>query len=75
MKKVTRIATLTEDATLYKDSVQLHYKRRGFSSLGSGPPRSCCPPIEKLKRGTKIRITYNTDMNQILHVALASEER
>ena len=52
-----RIAYLTEDATIYKDSVQLHYRKGGFTSFGSGPPIAICPPIEKLKKGTKLRLT------------------
>ena len=52
-----RIAYLTEDARIYRNSIQLHYRRRGFGSLGSGPPIAICPPVEKLKKGTKVRLT------------------
>jgi len=54
----TRIAYLRADATSYQDSLQLHYKRRGFSSLFCGPPKRVCPPVDQLKKGTKIRITF-----------------
>ena len=57
MGKVRRIAYLTEDAKIFGDSVQLHYTRGGFSSLGAGPPASVCPPAEMLKKGTKVRLT------------------
>lgn len=56
-KKVRRIAYLTDDARIFNDSVQLSYRRRGFSSLGSGPPMAICPPVEKFKKGTKLRLT------------------
>jgi len=56
-RKMKRVATLTADATLYEDSVQLNYKRRGFGSLACGPPKTICPPIERLKKGVKILLT------------------
>ncbi len=64
----SKIATLTKDATVYEDSIQLHYKRRGFTSLFTGPPSSICPPVKNLKKGTKIRIFY--DRNRVLKVEL-----
>jgi len=70
--KYMRIAYLTEDAVLYGDSVQLKYKRRGHSSLGSGPSTSKCPPVESLKKGTRIKITYTDKyLNQLLKVEIA----
>lgn len=56
---IKRIATLTKDAEIYENSVQLHYKRRGFSSLFLGPRKEICPPIEKLKKDTKIRLFFD----------------
>ena len=58
LRNGTRIAYLTADATSYKDSLQLRYKRWGFSSLFCGPPKSVCPPVDQLKKGTKIRLTF-----------------
>lgn len=69
MRTLKRIAVLTKDATLYEDSIQLNYKRRGFSALFSGPPKTVCPPIEKLKKGTKIRLTFQNE--RVMSVELA----
>lgn len=67
-----RIAYLTEDATIYRDSAQLHYKRRGLSAGFSGPPLEVCPPIEQLKKGTKLRITFDYPWGgKVLKVELA----
>lgn len=73
MKRAKRIATLTQDATLYENSIQLHYKRRGYSSLFSGPPASICPPVELLKKGTKIRLTFDDRYVQLLKIELVKK--
>lgn len=68
-----RIAYLTADATSYKDSLQLHYKRRGFSSLFCGPPKNICPPVDQLKKGIKIRLTLIN--GKVEKVELAPKEK
>ena len=73
MKGFKRVAYLTEDATRYKDSIQLHYRRRGLSGGFSGPPMTICPPVEKLKKGTKIHLFFNYPWGgEILKVELVS---
>ena len=59
MKQHKRVAYLTEDATHYRDSIQLHYRRRGMSGGFSGPPAKVCPPVEKLKKGTKVYLYFD----------------
>lgn len=53
------IACLTEDATRFGDSIQLHYNREGLSGGFLGPLADICPPIEKLRKGTEINIFFD----------------
>lgn len=72
MKDYKRVAYLTEDATPYKESVQLNYKRRGVRGAFSGPPSLVCPPIETLKAGTKVILTFDYPWGgRVLKVGLA----
>lgn len=72
MKKYRKVAYLTEDATLYRDSIQLHYKRRGISGNFSGPPAKVCPPVEKLKKDTKVHLFFDYPWGgRVLKVELA----
>ncbi len=64
----TVIVKLTADAISYKDRLQLHYKRWGFYSLFCGPPKKICPPVDQLKKGTKIRLTLHN--GKVLKVEL-----
>lgn len=74
-KTYKRVAYLTEDATLYKDSVQLHYNRRAQHGAFSGPPASVCPPVELLKKGTKIYLFFDYPWGgKVLRVRLANKK-
>ena len=71
---IDRVAFLTEDAEVYKDSIQLHYKRRGLSSGFSGPSAEVCPPLEQLKKGTKVILTLSRPRcGNVLKVKLAKD--
>ena len=66
-----RTAWLTEDASVYRDSAQLRYRKRGDRQpVFSGPPLSVCPPLDQLKKGAKVRIHYDTK-GAIVKVKLA----
>jgi len=67
-----RVAYLTEDAEAYKESIQLHYRRRGLSGGFSGPPAPVCPPLDKLTKGTKVILTFDYPWGgKVLKVELA----
>jgi len=68
-----RIARLIADATPYKDSLQLRYKYRGFSSVFCGPPKSVCPPIDQLKINTRIRLIL--DKGRVIKVELVDKNK
>jgi len=48
-----KVFQITDDATVYKGWVQLHYKH-----YGSALPIDKCPPFEELKRGRWIKVYY-----------------
>ena len=70
MSNYKRIAYLTEDTTLSRDSIRLHYRRRGVIAGFSGPPATVCPPVEKLKKGTRVQLKFNC--GEVLKVELVS---
>ncbi len=52
-KVYRRVGYLNEDARSFPNGGKyIHFRRRGHPSLGTCTPDS--PPIEKLKKGTKI---------------------
>lgn len=55
----TAIGTLTEDAKVSKEGfVHLSYSTSYNNWAGSALPVDKCPPVEQLKKGVKIRVTY-----------------
>jgi len=77
MKEEERIlsekdAVLTEDASVYEDSVQLNYIREDGRELFVGPPKAICPSVELLKKGTRIRIFYGAN-EKVIKVELESQ--
>lgn len=72
MKEYKTVACLTEDATRFEDSIQLHYNREGLSGGFLGPPADICPPIEKLRKGTEINLFFDQpEGGTVLRVELA----
>ena len=71
MKWYKRVAYLLEDATPYNDGVELRYRRLGHSSCYTWLPASACPPLEKLREGTKIYLFFTLHWGgQVLKVEL-----